>query len=611
MKHLREPAAVIPIIGVAVLAAALGLFSTSPSETTRAEAPASPVVEDRSPVDLVLTGDDRYLLTANQTSDTVSLVETATGKVVAEAACGKRPTALALTPDGKRMLVSATSGTLTLLTLDGAKLTPAGSIQVGFEPRGVAVAPDGKTAYVAQAVGGTVAVIDLDKKEVRERISVGKWPRHLALTPDGTRLAVGINGAGGVAVVDTAAAKLLYVEDFLGLNLGQMHVAADGKHVYFPWITSRTMPITSGNIRQGWVLGSRIARVRLDGPARREALTLDPSGKAVADPHGLALSPDGQWLVCTASGTHELLVLRTAGLPLQDYGGPGDHINPDLLKDPERFSRIPLGGRPLAVRFSSAGRRVYVANYLANAVQAVDLETKKVTDIPLGGAAEPTLARRGAAIFFDGQRSLDQWYSCHSCHFEGHTTSVTIDNRSDGRSGYAKSVLTLRNVTRTGPYRWNGFQKDLNDTLRKAFVDTMQGKEPSGADLEALVAYLDTLGPAPSPFREADGALSAAAQRGQDIFKGDKAGCSRCHSGPLFTDGKVHDVGLSKLGDPYRGFKTPSLLGVHDRVLYLHDGRARSLEDVLKGPHNPAKVTRQGELSDAELQDLIAYLKSL
>jgi hypothetical protein len=53
------------------------------------------------------------------------------------------------------------------------------------------------------------------------------------------------------------------------------------------------------------------------------------------------------------------------------------------------------------------------------------------------------------------------------------------------------------------------------------------------------------------------------------------------------------------------------LLGIYDRVLYLHDGRARSLEEVLTGPHNPARVTGRGELSADELKDLLAYLRSL
>ena len=573
-----------------------------------APVPAQPPLDvDRSPVDVLLTPDEKHLLTANQTANTVSLVNVESGKVVAEVPCGKRPSALALTPDGKQLLVSGTySGELTIFALAGDKLTRQADVQLGFEPRGIAVAPDGKLAYVALTTAHVVAIVDLEKRTVLARIAVGKWPRYLALTADGKRLAVGCSGDGGVAVVDTAERKLLFLEDFVGMNLGDMQIAADGKHVWFPFMVYRQQPITANNIRIGWVMASRLGRVRLDAKARREAVALDPPGKAVSDPHGLALSPDEQWVVTSASGTHELLVFRTAELPLQDYGG-SDHIPPALLKDENRFFRVPVGGRPMAVRFAKDGQRVFVANYLLNAIQVVHLTERKVArTIELGGPKEPSLARRGEAIFHDGQRSLDQWYSCHSCHYEGHTNSLTIDTRNDGRNGNYKVVLSLRNVTRTGPWTWHGWQKDIQTAMTKSLTDSMLGPQPAQPDVDALVAYLDTLRPPPNPH-----APSEATQRGKLVFESAKAGCARCHSDEYFTDGKIHDVGLGVAGDAYRGFNTPSLLGVYDRLLYLHDGRSRSLEELLKGPHSPAKVTRKGELTAAELAELVEYLKSL
>ena len=144
------------------------------------------------------------------------------------------------------------------------------------------------------------------------------------------------------------------------------------------------------------MLASRIARVRLDGPARREAMSLDPQGKAIADVEGLALTSDESRLVVSASGTHELLVYRTEGLPLKDYGGT-DHVDPELLKDSGRFYRIELGGRPMGLRLGHDDRTVFVANYLDNSVQVVDLiERKLISTISLGGPNEPSLARRGA-----------------------------------------------------------------------------------------------------------------------------------------------------------------------------------------------------------------------
>src|SRR5256714_15425513 len=110
-----------------------------------------------------------------------------------------------------------------------------------------------------------------------------------------------------------------------------------------------TNPTAAGTSRFGWALASRIARVRLDGPARREAMSLDPPGKAIADVEGLALTSDESRLVVSAAGTHELLVYRTERLPLKAYGGT-DHIDPELLKNSERFSRIELGGRPMGLQ---------------------------------------------------------------------------------------------------------------------------------------------------------------------------------------------------------------------------------------------------------------------
>jgi cytochrome c peroxidase len=125
-----------------------------------------------------------------------------------------------------------------------------------------------------------------------------------------------------------------------------------------------------------------------------------------------------------------------------------------------------------------------------------------------------------------------------------------------------------------------------------------------------VAAFLETLATPPNPHREA-GRLSAAAARGEKVFQSEKAGCANCHPAPHFTDGKTHDVGLGARDDAYRGYNPPSLRSVYDRAIFLHDGRSRNLEDVLKGPHNPSRVTGLGELSADEMQDLLAYLRSL
>lgn len=590
---------------------ALACWSSLPTFSRAADATIGPEV-DRSPVDLAFTPDGRRLFVANQTSGSLSLVDVEDGVVVAEVACGERPAAVVVSPDGRYALASATySGELRRFAIDGSRLEPAGEVRLGFEPRGIAISPQGRWAYVALTAANEVAVVDLAEMCEVERIAVGRWPRYLCLTPDGSRLAVGASGDGGITVVDTQSRQRLYDTKFVGLNIGQLATSADGLYAYFPWMVYADRPITPGNIREGWVLGNRVARVRLDGPARREAMALDPRGNAVADPHGVALSPDEQWLALSASGTHELVLLRLADVPLSP-DGTGDHMKAYFADDEEQFVRIPTGGRPMGIRFDRAGEHVYVANYLRNSVQVVNLAERKIArEISLGGPAQPSLARRGETIFVDARRSADGWYSCHSCHYEGHTNAVTMDTTNDGSNGTYKMVLSLRNVNRTGPWFWHGRHEDLPAALAKSLKDTMQGPPATDEDVRHLAAYLATLTAPPNPWRNADGTLTAAAVRGQQVFQSDAAGCANCHTGPHFTDGAIHEVGLGSRYDRYDGFNTPSLLSVANRVRYLHHGRALSLDDLLSDLHSPAKVSQTRELTDRERADLVAYLRSL
>jgi cytochrome c peroxidase len=70
-------------------------------------------------------------------------------------------------------------------------------------------------------------------------------------------------------------------------------------------------------------------------------------------------------------------------------------------------------------------------------------------------------------------------------------------------------------------------------------------------------------------------------------------------------------LGLGEEKDKYQGFNTPTLSGVYRKVRLLHHGRAKTLQQVLTEYHAPQDVGGSGKLSEQQLADLIAYLKSL
>jgi cytochrome c peroxidase len=193
---------------------------------------------------------------------------------------------------------------------------------------------------------------------------------------------------------------------------------------------------------------------------------------------------------------------------------------------------------------------------------------------------------------------------------------------------------------------------------------------------KALAAFEERLGTGRTPFdefrdalargdRDAAGRYPVSAQRGLQIFVG-KGNCRLCHLGAAFTNGEFHDVGVPFLVEPgrvdagrYDGirrlradrfnllgpytddapgqsaiktrtvepqqanfgqFKTPGLRNVALTAPYMHDGRYRTLRDVVRhySELDMERIHAHGEqllrplkLSEAEIDDLVAFLESL
>jgi cytochrome c peroxidase len=557
----------------------------------------------RSPCDLAVLPGARRVLTANHTADSVSLIEVAAGKVIAEQRCGRRPSAVTVSADGKRAAVSNLwSGTVTLLDIGDDSLKPAGEVAVGALPRGVVFAPDG-TLYVAVAGADEVVAIDAKAKKVVRRWPAPREPRRLALSADGRYLAAASTRSAQVRLWDTTTNRLAWEESIGdGFNLRGLAFTPDGASLVCSHGIRRTFAVSKAHIEEGWVIDSRLTRlaVKPETNALFWQIALDRRGLAVGDPDGLTFC--GDTLAVSAAGTHEILLLESAHVPWTT-GSPGDTIDVRLEIGQHKLRRVELGGRPMTP-VPLSGSEVAVANYLLDAVQVVDVKADKVVrTVPLGGPKEPSPARQGEALFYDAGRSASQWFSCNTCHSDGHTCGLTFDTLNDDSYGNPKLTPSLRGVTKTGPWTWHGWQKDLGAAVTKSFTETMYGPKPTADEVKAMLAYFERLEQPPNPNRRDE-----AAGRGEKLFRG-KAGCVHCHKGDEYTSSSNYDVGLEDDGSPYDKWNPPSLRGLWDRGPYLHDGRAETLEEVLKN-HDPKRLGGE-ELTADERKDLIAFLKSL
>jgi cytochrome c peroxidase len=129
-------------------------------------------------------------------------------------------------------------------------------------------------------------------------------------------------------------------------------------------------------------------------------------------------------------------------------------------------------------------------------------------------------------------------------------------------------------------------------------------------------------------------AMSAAARRGEALFRGERLRCAACHGGIHFSNGGFENTGLymdyrpensglkritGKAGDEGR-FRVPSLRNIALTAPYMHDGSVNTLDEVIDhyqaggraAAHRFKNPLVSGfTLSREERRDLIEFLHSL
>jgi cytochrome c peroxidase len=124
-----------------------------------------------------------------------------------------------------------------------------------------------------------------------------------------------------------------------------------------------------------------------------------------------------------------------------------------------------------------------------------------------------------------------------------------------------------------------------------------------------------------------EGTFTAQELLGQQLYSG-RAGCARCHGTNAHISDAVHNTGLdASITDAGAGngrFKAPSLRNVEVRAPFMHDGRFRTLEQVVdfydRGVQanpglDPRLRTPGGQplrlnLSQQERDALVAFMKT-
>jgi YVTN family beta-propeller protein len=584
-----------------------------------------------SPIEMALSPDGRLLFVVCQDSDEVRVVDVRSSKVISSVPVGHVPRGIALSPDNRQIYITnAWSDTVSVI--DAATLKVVQRLPTGFEPTGIVVDRRGKTVYVANRLSGDISVIDLNTGQETKRLLAGRGASYLALSPDGKLIfATHIYPNPGafrsppnseLTVIDTA--RQMVVERKLLHNVaGVFHVAmsADGRLGVAAQLRPKNL-IPLAHVEHGWAFSDSLTLFGQDVGGTVQ-IPIDELDRYYALPWGVAIAPDKSKIFLTTAGSESVTVIDVPHLLKVVRSRPQPFVNDLSATVDYVLARIPVGHNPRGVLLSTDGKRLYVANRLDDNIAVIDTGNNKViSTIDLGGPKNVDALRRGERIFFTAGYAFQGQFGCANCHLDATIDGLQWDLEPDG---FGKDIVdnrSLENLAGTEPFKWNGGNPDMptecGPRTEKFFFRSQSFNQQQLTD---LVAFVYSLPYRPNRYRLPNGDLTPAQERGKAIFERTKykSGkpipeanqCSTCHSGPKYTNQQQVDVGTGKLTDRSPVIDVPQLSNVAYSAPYLHDGSARSLEEIwtVFNPKDTHGVSN--DLTKDELNDLIEYLKTL
>jgi len=142
---------------------------------------------------------------ANSWSNTVSVLDGRSLRVIINLPTGLRPVAVAVGKEHQVYVVNSDSDNVTVI--DGSTLRVLGVVPLGLLPSAMVVHPDTGRLYVACASTNSVFVVDSGR--VVAEVPVGQHPNAVALSADAGRLFVLNHVSGDLSVISTADNSLL------------------------------------------------------------------------------------------------------------------------------------------------------------------------------------------------------------------------------------------------------------------------------------------------------------------------------------------------------------------------------------------------------------------
>ncbi|HWB73897.1 MAG TPA: c-type cytochrome [Nannocystaceae bacterium] len=297
-----------------------------------------------------------------------------------------------------------------------------------------------------------------------------------------------------------------------------------------------------------------------------------------------AISSDG-WMIALAiagqSDAGSPTTQMTRGIVLLDTAT----LAGDGIEDCRTPDSMPFPTEPIAVAFTDDGKIIAQGREPASLYVLTPPQT--VVEIAL---ADDPRSDTGHSLF---HQDAGTGVSCAGCHPEG---------GDDGRvwhfvDGMGNEIMRRTQSLRSGlagtaPFHWGGDMRDLEELVHDIHGRRMGGAAQTDERIDAFEGWLQGIRPH-NPERVAD----ASTEPGRASFV---ARCSTCHGEDGYAGERSATIDEVTL-------QVPSLRGVALRAPFMHDGRSPDLRSAVI---DMMRVTANPEITDAEVDDIVAFLET-
>lgn len=540
---------------------------------------------------IALSNDGRILVAANMLNGTISVMNVIAPNaavVQAEIQVGKDPRSVALLPDNVHAVVTNRADG-TLMIVDIVAGTVVDTVPLGGALPYAVVTDRNDMAYVSMMGSDEVLVVSLTGDGVIDRIAMDSRPAGLTLWGDFLYVTHFWNGNVSLVYLPQAriTARVSSGMDTTALQAIELDITRGIAYLPQSRSNAQNENLTFDSVVFPVVNVLELSSLTLLPQSR---VTLDTADRPVNMPFDIALDRFRNWLYVANAGSDDVSVID---------------LNTGLAR-----ANIQVGANPRGVLLNRDNTYLFVHNMLDGTITIIDTnELVSIDVLPISNLTIPVDLLFGMQLFHsaaDPRMSEDHWVSCANCHFDGLPDGLTWEGFPDG----PRNTPPLFRLVETAPYNWFATWDELADVELKirglqagsGLIDDFLVSDPLGSphagaslDMDTLVAYLTSLQAPPN----ANTFPPEIVERGAEVFE--EQNCASCHVGPAGANLQAFDVGT---GDG-EAFDTPSLRYLWLSAPYFHDGSADTLFEVFTRPGTHQLIQM---LSPNDIQALVWYL---